>query len=204
MKWANTSKERKPLESLAWLLFAKLKEHEAQNWRRKARGDRRVGHFQFSKGHVEVKGCDCKCIDQMCMCLPCGKQYLSSPCCHLSLVLLVGPATEKTVFTRTWQVVELRPTMQCMTGGENTDHGAPSALLNMGYVWRWAHGSHWSTGAWLSGRSRWPRNSLTPFRSWSPYNQQHRLPARESLRDTSSARAAGTDYFLNHPMGLLP
>lgn len=37
MKWANTSKERKPLESLAWLLFAKLKEHEAQNWRRKAR-----------------------------------------------------------------------------------------------------------------------------------------------------------------------
>lgn len=29
------------------------------------------------------------------------------------------------------QVVELRAIVQCMTGDKNTDHGAPSALLNV-------------------------------------------------------------------------
>lgn len=95
-----------------------------------------------------------------------------------------------------WEVVLPSPAMKCLMGGENTDHGAPSALLNVWYVWRWAHRSHWSTRAWLSGRSRWPRNSLTPFWSWSPCNQQQRLPAREILRDTSSVQTVGTDQFL--------
>lgn len=123
-------------------------------------------------------------------------KYLSSPCYHLSLGLLVGPARENKMFTKMWEVVLLSPDMKCLMGGENTDHGAPSALLNMWYVWRWAHRSHWSTRAWLSGRSRWPRNSLTPFWSWSPCNWQQRLPAKESLRDTSSVQAVGTDQFL--------
>lgn len=67
----------------------------------------------------------------MCMCPRYRKQYLSSPCYRLSLGLLEGPARKKKVFTRTGEVLELRLIVQCMTGDENTDHGAPSALLNM-------------------------------------------------------------------------
>lgn len=214
MEKPKSCRERKEgclTDSLAGL-FARLKEWQVQNNRRKSWRDGTTRHSQLRKGNEMVKRYDYKCVEglsskpalHMCMC-PCyGKQYLSSPCYHLSLGLLVGPAREKKVFTRISEVVELRLIVQRVMGVENTDHGAPSALLNMWYVWRWAHRPHWSTRAWLSRRSRWPRNSLTPFWSWGPCNWQERLPARESLQDTSSVQAVGTDHFLNRPTDWLP
>lgn len=145
--------------------------------------NRKGNEMVMGYDYNHVQSCSMKPALRMCMCPRYGKQYLSSPCYHLSLELLVGPEKRKKVFTRTGEVLELRSIVQCMTGDEDTDHGASSALLNMWYVWRWAHRSHWSTRAWLSGRSRWPRNSLTPFWSWSSCDWQDRLPASESLQD---------------------
>lgn len=79
-------------------------------------GDRKTGLFQLRKGYEMVKGCveglSSKPALHMCMCPLYGKQYLSSPCYHLSPGLLVGPAREKEVFTRTWEVVDLRPILR--------------------------------------------------------------------------------------------
>lgn len=86
-----------------------------------------------------VKGCDLNHAEglsskpalHMYVCPHYEKQYLSSPCCHLSLGLLVDPTKEKKVFAGTSAAVQLRPIVQCTMGDKSTDHGAPSALLNM-------------------------------------------------------------------------
>lgn len=103
-------------------LFGRLKEWQLQYSRRKTWRDGTTGYFQLSRVNEMVKGCECTCVEglsgkpalHMCMCPRYGKQYLSSPCYHLSPGLPVGPARKKKVFTRLWEVVELLPRVLCM------------------------------------------------------------------------------------------
>lgn len=71
---------------------------------------------------------------------------------------------------------------------EDTDHRAPSALLNVRQVRGWSHRSHWAPWARLSWRAWHARESRTPLGSWWACNQEHLISAYSIIKTNTESR----------------